>query len=139
MFKGSANVTGDATGGNATARVNADPRFGHLVTLMGATQLSNVTPGQNVFFSLDDSPTAFGFGDLHAETLAGICVASWNPPPLIQVSTWSCSIPNVDGDALQFAYWVYNFNIRARERVPLDILLASVPRAGIFAGAGFSV
>lgn len=58
--------------------------------------------------------------------------ASYVPPPMLMpggkagsfTNRVTCHIPNVDGTKLACSGLIYNFNIRARETMPMNILLA---------------
>lgn len=126
MYYFSVDQTGDASGGVATIDVGRDQRFEQVIDFL---EVQNI--GGAVVFRLDifrnTQSRAIACGTTLAET--SISTALWSPPAIIDPFEWRMAIPNVDTIVSRFKGVVYNFNIRASEKVPLHIMLASVRRS----------
>lgn len=124
-------ITGDASGGRITATVSRDERFEHLVSFLRFQQAS-ATAVDYIFElrrvagieiqQLGVAPVS-GIGGVTLSTLL------WSPPAVIDPVSWTLTVDNVDGELVRFGFMIYNFNIRASEKVPLDILLSSLIRS----------
>ena len=123
----------DASGGNAVATTRFDPRFQSIlvhaqslvVGLVGAveTEAGLVTRDPP---AAPNRARAFGTGihtgDINAQTLF-----SWRPPHLLFQNRLQMDVVNTDTGTLhQFAF-IFLFNIRVYEEIPLNVILASLP------------
>lgn len=126
-------VTGDASGGLIVVTINPDVRFEAVVAYM---QLQNNNPtAQEYLFGLNRL-SAGGSVNMHnSGTMVNVGMNSlddsnilWEPPPVIAPTAWSFITNNVDTIAYRYAMLIYNFNIRASEKVPLGIIFGSLPR-----------
>ncbi len=127
-------VLGDASGGNISTRIDRDPRFEHLISLMQVE--SNNTAAVGYLFNLTRSVigtvgTLHQVGTTILDGITDITLSSalWTPPPMIEPFLWQMFTENVDTFTVKFKCLVYNFQIDASQKIPLSTLLASVPRA----------
>ncbi len=128
-------ITGDATGGFTRWRINRDPRFEHILQFMSIESTSATAIAYNFdIFRGAHAPTGVGVhqvGTTAHSAVSGNVLANqmWTPPPIIDPIKFECKVNNVDTQEDKFKILVYNFNIRASELVPINIMLASLPRA----------
>lgn len=128
------SLPGAAGGGNSTITVNFDPRFQGIMTYVlarndGASTAIEIllTLGPGAPRSVPQAQ-AF-FNQIPLNSLATSNVATWCPPPLPHFRKITSLMVNTDGDTHKLFFYLYNFNIRVLEKVPLAIILASLPRA----------
>lgn len=128
------SLAGIAGGGTNTITVNFDPRYQGVVTYVQARQ-SDASTSIECQISLlpggtrsTPQATAF-FNAIPVNSIAGTNMVTWCPPPLPHFRVLQSIFPNVDGDVHTLFFYLYNFNIRVLEKVPLNIILASLPRA----------
>ncbi len=137
-------LAGDAGGGSSLITIRLDERYTNLVSVVSA----NITgAAANTNYLLDLQMTAFEvyriLGFLTFVSFGGAITGAlnsvlWTPPPVLAIAPPGlASAPplvrfgtaNVDGDTNLLSVRVYCFDKRARELTPLNVLLASVPRA----------
>lgn len=124
----------DASGGFNQIGITLDDVFSNLVNILqiaiaGAAadvafkaQLAVLATGESLQVTGDANFSSVGLNNQTS--------ALWSPPPLI-VNTEAelrVTVPNVNGETLVATSWIYQFDKRAQEFTPLEILLASVPR-----------
>ena len=125
-------VTMDASGTTATCRINFDARWQNI--LVYSSGLTTGVAGAQDFqtFLVQQEPSASGhrargFGTGIQLGINDECVYTWNPPLILNQQRVVISTDNTDGGVLlQFA-WIFCFNIRVYEKVPLATILASIP------------
>ncbi len=121
--------TGDASGGTHQLRVSRDERFEQIGAYLGFRAVG-VTPRVIRF----DAAVAEVVQAEHIGTAvvdATINTLMYVPPLLINTTSWTIRTTNNDTEVITFRGMIYNFNVRASERVPLHILLASFPRSPV--------
>lgn len=129
-FYGSVNIVGDVSGGLITISVFADPRFEHVVAFLACDKLQEAAAGFR--FSIGRASTSIQTeGVTKASGMSGDDFSSivYAPVAMIDATHWALRMTNVDGVDTRFKFLVYNFNIQASLKVPLSVLLASLPRA----------
>jgi len=140
-------INGDGTGGYASIVVGFDPRFVQLVAYANV-KILGLAADTNVRMEIRLTPLeTFIVGKtVPFLTIAGLAGGGaslnnvlWTPPPiLVSAGVTPVTVgpffafytdnPGV-GNSVQLAMRIHNFNKRARELVPLDKLVASVPYA----------
>lgn len=125
-------VVMDASGTTATAIVRFDPRFESICVLAQSLVTGFSSSVENELSLIQKEPAtghrAQAFGDgIFMNTLSDHSLFSWSPPLLIGQDRIQCVVVNTDGDTLNFRVQVYMFNIRVFEKVPLNVILASIP------------
>ncbi len=119
----------DASGGTATITVELDPQFECLIQVI---TLQVIGPASNVDFRMNVSRNGGGniivVGSAFKPSFDSSAYASWNPSAIIDPANFNIRSGNVTGDSLRMNAMIYNFQKRASEKVPLDQLLASLPR-----------
>ncbi len=133
VFEVSVASVGDASGGNKVVTVNFDARWQSVVTYMRATNDSASTTIE-MFMELlqnHNQPQLSAF--CNAVPVAAIAntvnLMTWAPPPIPGMRRARMTTPNVNGDDTLFQFYLYNFNINVLQQVPLNLILASLPRA----------
>jgi len=124
-------VTGDATGARVTLECEGDHRFEHLVSLL-MFEARSATAVDYLFDIHRSAPVSFrNLGQTPLANFSSLDITSvmWAPPPIIDPTKWVMITDNVDTIPYTWTTLVYNFNIRASEKVPLSVLFASLPRA----------
>lgn len=126
-------LAGDASGGTNTITVTLDPRFECIVSLVQSFQTGGAAAVEHETQLLQQLPTAAphrarasGTGQFEG-ALSDTSVFSWSPPLIIDPLSVIARTENVDGDTHNALIWIYNFNKRASEVTPLNILLAALP------------
>lgn len=133
VYEVAISLAGDAGGGTNRITVNFDPRYAGVVTYvqMRNSSASTLLEMECTLFPLGRStPTASAFANaVPVNGLSSINLFTWCPPPLPHFAQLAATIPNVLGDTLTLFFYLYNFRVQAFEKVPLNIILASLPRA----------
>ena len=125
-------LAGDATGGNSVITVNTDPRFSCIVPwiqvgVLGATAAEDYVLALVSRQRIGQGQSVQHVGNTFFSALSG-GFALWSPPPVIDVDQLSLTISNTDGDTTILNAIVYNFRLRASEKVPIAVLLDVLPR-----------
>ncbi len=127
------SLAGDVTGGNSDMIINFDPRYIGIVTYIELRR--NVSAGAlEMRLSLIARGAALGpqaeaaFNAVPEIDMDSINYCSWNPPPIPSFDSLGARTPNTDGTTGTLFMFLYNFNIRVLEKIPLNIILASLPR-----------
>jgi len=128
-------LDGDASGGNCTMVINLDPVYESLVSVVSFIGASGAADAQILFAIVSrngaGATVAAATAHLLAETnpMTGSNHAIWVPPPVLGATSVSLTCVNIDATETYFVNaTILNFNKRASERVPLGVLLASLPR-----------
>lgn len=133
MFEVAITQDSDASGGTNVATVNFDTRF-ESVVVRAEIAVDSVTAAADYAMVLNQSQSnRIGIrtqGQTDFNALVGINHAAWDLPPIMNAQNIRFEADNVDAtETAFFSCLVYNFNIDASRRMPLAILLASLPRA----------
>lgn len=136
MFEVDSELDSDASGGNSTLHILCDPRFESMV-LRAEVEISSGVSQADYQMTLNISalpglspkiPMATQ-GELDNNQVVNINMATWDLPPHIDAQQVSCLQANVDAtETVNFRTWIFNFHKDASQRVPLAILMASLPR-----------
>lgn len=130
MYIANIDLAQDASGGVIAIRVTRDPRWEHLVGVMAFTN-TNTTAAKSQFDITNDASGPFFIVAGTPVTLPGGTQSGvWVPPPIINPQSFNIRAANVDTFTLTYAALIYNFRIDASKRIPLSVLLASVPTGG---------
>lgn len=123
--------TGDVTGGGLAWNVTMDPRYVSVVSHMGFQVLaaSARTCRLSISGRSGDVVSVAGIAPI-TNLLAAIVDFDWSPSPLIDVKTLTWTIQNVDANEYTGLATIYNFDKESMFRVPLSVILASLPRGG---------
>lgn len=120
---------GDASGGGLSWNVTMDPRYVSVVAHMGFQVLA--ASGRVCRLSITgrtgNTVSVAGTAPI-TNILAAIAEFDWSPPPLVDVKTITWTIQNVDTNNYTGLCTIYNFDKEAMFRVPLSVILASLPR-----------
>ncbi len=122
--------TSDASGGTNTVNIVTDPQFQSVVSVIHTSMLSGAA----------DRLVALGLftqeSDIILSVIANMVVDSdvgqhllYSPPPLFPCRRVRAVCDNVDTENLELDAVIYNFKRDAFQKVPLAVLLASLPRA----------
>lgn len=127
------NQVSGAGGGTNTILVNLDPQYQCVVALM---QTNLASPAADRVVRLDIFPEGlFPEFSIQAVMAFDADVGSnlmYSPPPLFNQRRVSAITDAVDTETLALRLVIYNFKRDAFQKVPLNILLESLPR-------GFSI
>ncbi len=122
-------VTADASGGTLSATISMDPQYQSVVSLMHASLDSGAA---DRITRLDIFPESL---DPVFSVIANMVVDSdvgqdllYAPPPLFPVGRVAAFLDNVDTEVLHLGLVIYNFKRDAFQKVPLNVLLDSLPR-----------
>ncbi len=124
-------IAGDGSGGNAVLTLTLDDVYESLVMQVSCFH-NSPNDSENVF-QLVSRKNAVAINAVTAHLLAEAgptsrALAIWCPPPLINVTEVNLTTPNLNTETYQMSVTILNFNKRASERTPLNILYASLPR-----------
>jgi hypothetical protein len=126
MFYVTVDSLGIAGGGLNSIQVFKDERFEQLVDFMTIQgNAGAVIYRMDIFRDLGSR--ALVIDTTSADTT--ISCGTWSPPALIDPESWKVSTANVEDENVKLKMAIYNFNIRASEKIPLELLLASIRRA----------
>jgi len=138
LYEVNLQLANDASGGDTRLFVITDPRFEaviHRAEVVVASQAAQAefTFNLNISAVAGRSPKVpMNYqGEMDFSTLTGTGAAFWDLPPHIDAQQIATTTDNVDATELTILRaWIYNFHRDASRRVPLSILLASIPRSG---------
>jgi len=125
-------LTMDASGGIASCACFMDPRFESIVVQAQAVVTGVAANAEFQMFLIQNQPAtgnrvrAFGTG-LRMATIDNDCLFSWAPPLVGDQNRIVVQADNVNGGVLEFQLWIFLFNIRVFEKVPLSTILSSIP------------
>ncbi len=130
-FYGNAQVVGDASGGTATMLVGKDERFSHLIQFLSPEVLAATAEPFEIRIGRSDKISYFVVGVMPVSTVLGSALSTtlYTPPPMIDPNSWAFETDNTTGVVNRLKFLVYNFKIDAHLKVPLPVLLASLPRS----------
>lgn len=136
---------GDASAGYNRIRLGLDPRFTQLVTLM-TVEVTGVAADVNVDMKIVESVDSLlanratlKYLPINSQTVD--CRASWAPIPFLMATSSSdpteyphiqVVTDNVNLSRIRLYAHVYNFDRRARELTPIDILASCLARSESF-------
>lgn len=137
MFEAEIQIANDAGGGDTRLFILTDPRWESIVH-RAEIIVSSASGAERFAFNLNIAQiTGFppkipmnyqGLMDLNDVTLVNH--AFWDLPPHIDAQQISMTADNVDVTEVTFLRaFIYNFHKDASQRVPLNVLLESIPRA----------
>lgn len=133
MFEVAVNLDSDASGGTNVCTINFDNRF-ESVVVRAEMAIDSALAAVDYAIVLNQAQSnRVGVrtqGLTNFEALTGINHAAWDLPPIMNARNIRFETDNVDDTETAFyTCLVYNFDIDASRRMPLAILLASLPRA----------
>lgn len=131
MFQGVVNLDADASGGTQTISIFADPRFQSMVQFF-TTNTAAPAADKVVQWFCQPSNNAAGVYTL-ARTCANLarCGLAMTPPLVMPWANWSVQQGNVDTEDMFLDFTILNYAIDCTHKVPLNIILASIPQAGL--------
>ncbi len=126
-------VDSDASGGTVTNNIVTDPQFQSVIAVANVSMISGAA----------DRLVAIGMfteeSAVRLEVIANMVLDSdvgqhllYSPAPLFPCPRIRCVVDNVDTEETTLKLVVYNFKRDAFQKVPLSVLLDSLPR-------GFSI
>jgi len=126
----------DASGGTNVLRVDLDPQFQNVVGLMQASMIGGLADRitrLDIFEAsrIETGPRFSCQANMVRNSDVGTNLM-YAPPPVFDVGRCEAAVDNVDAEEFRLNMVIYNFRRDAFTRVPLNILLASLPR-------GFSI
>ena len=138
-------VTHDASGGSATNEIRFDPRYTQLLSYINCLQTSGADAVE-VAFSVECSSNdrILVIKSLPLVAVSGLSTTNtglWTPPAILcsaglgvagDLPFFRVVVDNVDTETTIMRARVYNFDKRARERVPLPQLLGTLVRGTNF-------
>jgi len=129
----SMSLAGDGSGGNNTITLNFDPRFVSIVTYVRLANSSGATSIEMTVQMLPALPRSQPQLQAFANLVPVIAlttenVLTWSPPPIPHMARMIAIEPNVNGDSFILMAYIYQFQRTALQQVPLDRILASLPR-----------
>ncbi len=131
LYSVDVSLSQDVSGGVAAIVISRDERFEHLITLMGSFNSNTSAVATQFDVTAGESSGPFFISNaLPVLTPGGTQTALWTPPPIINPITMALRVANVDGFAFTLTMLVFNFRIDASKRIPLPVLLSSLPSAG---------
>ena len=138
MYEVNLQLANDASGGDTRLHIITDPRWEaivHRAEVVVASQAAQAEFTFNLNIALvPGRPPKIPMnyqGEMDLSSITGTGSAGWDLPPHIDAQMISTTLDNVDATEISILRaWIYNFHIDASQRVPLGILLSSIPRAG---------
>lgn len=143
VYRGFVTGVGDASGGLISVQIRFDPRYTQLVLQLSA-ELQGITADANVDMQISDDVNGQQSVRRIAPyaPLAGTATdakVNWNPPPYLVSAGIGAdsdrprilvrSLNAGVGTDLVVRFHIYNFDKRAREIVPVEILSRALIRA----------
>lgn len=135
MYEVEVILTNDASGGDTVMDILFDPRWETLCCRVEAAITSSLA-NEDYQFELNKGAIGAlppkvpmreqGEFDNNAETFENW--AMWDLPPNMAAQQVGLFCTNIDTEVTTFRAWLYNFHNDASRRVPISILLASIPR-----------
>lgn len=124
---------GDAGGGLNDISVTFDRRFQSIVTY---AFLRNSSASQGIEMRITllpflprSTPQMQAFANqCFANALDDTNLITWNPPPIPHFGVCQARTTNVNGDTITLFMYIYQFQQTVLQEVPLDRILASLPR-----------
>jgi len=120
--------TGDASGGNVVIQVFRDQRFENIASFI-QVQVAGAATLVRFDVSREDTGRAIHVGSTVIDEAGTFGALLWAPPLIIDAQKWALTLVNTDTEVIRFKGLVYNFDVQASEKVPLSVLVASMPRS----------
>ncbi len=129
----SVGSAGDASAGNNVITVTFDPRFQSIVAyvrLSNSSASAGIEMNLSMFPALPRSqPQLQAFANaVPVNALSTTNNFTWAPPPIPGLSRLQATTTNTNGDSLTLMAYIFQFQRRALELVPLNVILAALPR-----------
>jgi len=122
-------ITGDASGGNSVLTIERDNRFEQIVSFLSIESVHTLALQFALGIRRIPGITIHHVGVAPITTAVSLTSVLWAPPAFIDPTGWEAVFPNIDTIVSRFRCLVYNFNIQASHKIPLNILLSSLPRS----------
>lgn len=125
-------ITMDASGSVASITIRFDERFESILVVAQSviTGIVGLSDTQMNLIQKEPDPAGIRARAMGEGIQTGIndqCVFAWSPPLIISQDRYVCTTDNVDGGLLNSLAWIFCFNIRVYEKIPLNVILASIP------------
>ncbi len=126
-------ITGDMSGGTSTLILDLDTRWMNIVYLLETLYTGSTTTVDSAMYVISEYPPnarhrARVFGEmLFLSTLNDQGLLTWNPPLIVDAESVASELENGNNAIHNFNSWIYCFQKRALEKVPLNVLLAALP------------
>lgn len=125
-------LAGDGGGGNSQITINFDERFQSVVSYVNMRN-SNASTAVEMLIQIlprnRSAPQLMAFAN--AVPLLGLTsenLFTWCPPPIVGLGRAISTKVNTSGDTHIFQMYLYNFDINVLQKVPLNLILSSLPR-----------
>lgn len=142
VYHGRIESAGDASGGYNQIRVGFDPRYTQLVAQI-MVEATNLAADEDVDLRISESADSAlaARSTMQSLPISAVTVdgrATWSPIPyLVAKNDVDPSVPpnlkavmdNVNGGVFRLYFHVFNFDRRARESVPIEVLSRCLIRA----------
>jgi hypothetical protein len=130
-YYSNAQVVGDATGGTATITVERDDRFSHIISFIAPEALVNTAEPFQISIARLVNISVRMVGVMPVSTIGGSALSCLmlSPPPMIDPVSWTFQTDNTDTIVFRMKFLVFNFQLDAPKRIPIQTLFASLPRA----------
>lgn len=124
---------GTASGGNNVIDITFDRRFVGILTYarLAQSSASGLLEMQMTLFPPPGRSTPQVKAFCNAVPVDGLSTTnemSWCPPPIPSMGRLVATLPNVTGDTMSVMGYIYNFQIDVLHKVPLNLILMSLPR-----------
>lgn len=126
------DLDADGSGGTITLRINFDPQFQSVVSLIHCKMTSAAADRQ---IRIDIFPVIWqAAGPKFSVSALAVQDADvgldllYAPPPVFNVGRVGVLVDNVDTENLDLNMVIYNFKRDAFTKTPLNVILASLPR-----------
>ncbi len=136
LYEVGVSLAGDAGGGSSTITLGFDPQYMSVLFLVDSHHNLSAAAHEFTFVlrtgdTVGDPTSVVRFSTVSIlDPNVTLDMAGWSPPPLVRGLRTEVVTDNVDGDNHVLNAWVYNFRKDAHLRVPLGVLLSSLPRTG---------
>ncbi len=132
MYTVAMAIDGDASGGIIQAKVNLDPRYAALISVMQG-QSDSAVQADDYRFAIEAKGGVFflsNVGTMKYSAWEAYNRITWNPSGLMDPDSASFQCVNVDAtETYSFSFIVYNFDINAPQQIALPQLFSVLPRA----------
>jgi len=133
-FQANINLLGDASGGHQVVTLVMDPRFESVIVFANIVNLAATAAGTYDMTIGFNDVTGFQIetsGDMNLVAIRARANKIWSPPPVVGAARIVAFVTNEGvGVDMNFYVLIYNFDIQASKKVPINIMLSSLPRAG---------
>ncbi len=126
------DLDSDASTGISTIRVDLDPQYQGVVALM-SVKISSGAADRQVRLDLfpeiwKDNGRRFAIQELVVVDSDVGQNLMFTPPPMFDIGRVQSTFDNVDTENQELVMIIYNFRRDAAQKVPLNVLLAALPR-----------